>query len=231
MALLLSNNAPLKSALLLMAFVATAALAARGVRSERGDRIIGKLLMVRTDTNQLSLRVALLLVALLVVLTELIGIDLVLGAFTAGMLIRLALGDREGVSEVLRRLDVVGYGIFIPLFFVLAGAALDFGRVAESPLAALAVPVMVTLLLVGRVVPAVLLLPRTLTLRERAGVGLLWSSTLPLVIAITTIAGQRGYLSPDQSTGLVMAALVGMIVFPAVAMRLVASPQAAEQHR
>ena len=102
-----------------------------------------------------------LLVGLLLI-TEKFGIEAALGAFFAGMVLRRSTpGDN---SEFEEKLDAVGYGFFIPVFFVSSGMALDVQSIIENPLRLL---VFFVLLLVVRGTPALLVYRKTLSLRER----------------------------------------------------------------
>ena len=167
------------------------------------------------DTSQTTLRLTMaLLFALLVVASD-FGLDVVLGAFLAGVVLRRwAPGN---VRSLERKLDAVGYGFFIPVFFVTSGMALDLQSIAENPLRLL---VFFVLLLVVRGLPALLIYRRDLELRQRLQMTLLTATALPLLVALAEIGLSTGHMLPENAAALVGAGVLSVIVFPGIAVAL-----------
>ena len=167
------------------------------------------------ETSQTTLRLTVALLFALLVVANDFGLDVVLGAFLAGVVLRRwAPGD---VSSLEGKLDAVGYGFFIPVFFVTSGMALDLRSIAENPLRLL---VFFVLLLVVRGLPALFLYRRALALRERLQMTLLTATALPLLVALAEIGLSTGHMLPENAAALVGAGVLSVVVFPGVAMAL-----------
>lgn len=136
----------------------------------------------------------LLVLLVLLVLAERFGPDVVLGAMLAGMVLRNWTRRMEfDVSLLEDKLDAVGYGIFIPIFFVASGMGLDVGAIIADPLRLL---IFLALLLVVRGLPSLLVYRRSLPVRERVEMTFITATTMPLLIAAAanqpTTPGDRG---------------------------------------
>ena len=155
-----------------------------------------------------------LLFALLVVASD-FGLDVVLGAFLAGVVLRRwAPGN---VRSLERKLDAVGYGFFIPVFFVTSGMGLDLQSIAENPLRLV---VFFVLLLAVRGLPALFLYRTDLDLRQRLQMTLLTATALPLLVALAEIGLSTGHMLPENAAALVGAGVLSVIVFPGIAVAL-----------
>jgi Kef-type K+ transport system membrane component KefB len=140
------------------------------------------------------------------------GLDVVLGAFLAGVVLRrLARGDIHALEE---KLDAVGYGFFIPVFFVSSGMALDVRSIVESPGRLL---LFFLLLLAVRGLPTLLLYRSTLPLTERVQLTFLAATALPLLVALSAIGLANGSMLPENAAALVGAGVLSVLVFPAIA--------------
>jgi Kef-type K+ transport system membrane component KefB len=166
-------------------------------------------------TSQTTLRITVaLLFALLVVASD-FGLDVVLGAFLAGVVLRTwAPGD---VHSLESKLDAVGYGFFIPVFFVASGMNLDLHSIAEAPMRLL---VFFVLLLAVRGLPALFLYRRDLELTQRLQMALLTATALPLLVALSQIGLSTGHMLPENAAALVGAGVLSVIVFPGLAVAL-----------
>ena len=167
-------------------------------------------------TSQLTLRVTIVLLVGLLLVTAVFGVEAALGAFFAGMVLRLstARSDRQAFDD---KLDAVGYGIFIPVFFISSGMTLDIESIVKNPLRLL---VFFVLLLVVRGLPAVLVYRRSLVARERVEMVFLTATTLPLLVALAQIGLQSGVMRPENAAALVGAGVLSVAVFPALAIFL-----------
>jgi len=144
-------------------------------------------LLARTmyTSSQLPVRLCILLLVALVVLAEEFGLDMILGAFAAGTVVGLAIREEAG-DPLRQKLDAIGFGFLIPIFFVTSGIKFDVGVLLESPTALLRLLVFLGLFLVVRGAP-VLLYGRDLARRDRLPFALYSATALPLVVAITEI--------------------------------------------
>ena len=203
-------------------FVALASLAAVGVlavvlsfapRLVRGNRLGRILLEGEGATAQTYVRWTVVLLLLLLVIAEEFGLDVVLGAFLAGIVLRRwAPGD---VHALEGKLDAIGYGFFIPLFFVASGMTLDVRSIVEAPGRLLAFFV---LLLVIRGAPALLLYRRDLALSERVQLVFLTATALPLLVALAEIGLRNGTMLRENAAALVGAGALSVLVYPMVAV-------------
>jgi Kef-type K+ transport system membrane component KefB len=216
--LILSTTHPVHEALILVAFVVLAVLLALvAVRS----MFRGWPLLERTfeTSSQLAVRFAVVLVFGLVALASELGLDLLLGGFVAGLITRQALRGRE-VTVFESKLTAVGYGFFIPFFFVTSGMKFDLHTLVSSAEALLKVPLFLGMFVLVRGVPALLLYRRAMAARDRTALALLCATELPLVVAITTLAVETGNMRSSTSAALVGAAMISTLLFPLMALRL-----------
>jgi Kef-type K+ transport system membrane component KefB len=214
----LTTTNPLGTALILVAFVALAVLSAVfAVRSvSRGWQVLEGTL---ETSAQLAVRLAVVLVFALVALAAELGLDLLLGGFAAGIITRLALGGRE-VSLLESKLVAVGYGFFIPFFFVFSGISFDLDAIVGSTDGLLKLPLFLAMFVVVRGLPALLLYRRLFDVRDRVALAVLSSTQLPLVVAITTVAVEEGHMRSSTGAALVGAAIISTLAFPLVGLRL-----------
>jgi Kef-type K+ transport system membrane component KefB len=224
--LFLTTDHPLREALILVAFIVLAVAVAL---ASSGLALRGWPLFERTieASSQLAVRVTVVLVFGLVLLANQIGLDVLLGGFVAGMITRLALrGHEVGVFE--SKLAAVGFGFFVPFFFVTSGIALDLDALGSAgALAKLAI--FFVLFLVVRGAPALLLYRGVFDLRDRAALAFYSATELPLVVAIATIAVSAGHMKTSTAAALIGAGMLSTLVFPLVAasLRAAAGPRPA----
>jgi Kef-type K+ transport system membrane component KefB len=178
---------------------------------------IGKLASETSeDTTQTVLRwtIALLLAGLLI--TADFGLDIVLGAFIAGMVLRRTFDSSGAMNErLISKLDAIGYGFFIPIFFIYSGMGLDLKSISENPARLL---LFFGLLLAVRGLPGFLVYRRDLPLTERTQLVFLTATALPLIVALTEIGVQNGTMRPENAAALVGAGALSVAVFPLVAL-------------
>ncbi|MGQ0574330.1 MAG: cation:proton antiporter [Pseudonocardia sp.] len=217
-------DTPLAGRLLLLGLLLVAlgaiALAVLGVEhSARLTALVGRL----ADTSaQIRVRLTVLLVAGLAFAAAALGFEAILGAFLAGVLVRALDPEPErSHPHYPVKLEAVGYGLLVPVFFVTSGLTLDLRGLVEHPSALLLVPAFLVALLLVRGVPA-LVFRRELDRRGVAVVGLLQATSLPFLLAATEIGERMGLLDPAVGAGLVAAGLASVLVFPALALGLLA---------
>ncbi|GHH41804.1 cation:proton antiporter [Streptomyces candidus] len=220
--LLLSGRSPGISTVLLCAFAAITAGAvfwALRPRPPWFSRIIAKTLH---SSGQFAVRLVMLLLAAMLGLSYAFGLDTLLGAFAAGLLTRLVLAGAapEHSGEVLGRIEAMGFGFLVPLFFIVTGIDFDLDALFSGGRPLLLLPVFLLLFLLLRGGPAYLLAPRDLSRRQRTSLALYSATCLPLVVAITTIGLDENVLTAGEAAALVGAAMVSVLLFPLLAPRL-----------
>jgi Kef-type K+ transport system membrane component KefB len=171
-------------------------------------------------SGQLRVRAALTLALACGVLAYRFGFEAILGAFAAGLLVRIIeISGREPNKEFLAKLEGIGFGFLVPIFFVSTGVSFQLKGLEAHPAALAEVPLFLLALLVVRGVPA-LLYVRAVGRRRAAAGGLLQATTLTFVIVATVIGQQTGKLTSATSAALVAAGLLSAALFPAAAGRL-----------
>jgi len=213
----LSTTHPLHEAAILIAFVALAiAVALVSVRlAWRGWPALERTFEA---SSQLAVRITVVLVFGLVLLAGQLGLDVLIGGFVAGMITRLALKGHE-LQVFESKLTAVGFGFFVPFFFVTSGISFDLDALGSAE-AILKLLMFFALFLVVRGTPALLLYRKALGARDRAALAFYSSTELPLVVAITTIAVDSGHMHSSTAAGLVGAAMLSTLVFPFVGLAL-----------
>jgi Kef-type K+ transport system membrane component KefB len=216
--LVFSTKGAVANALILGAFVAlavvTAVLAVRGVG--RGWELLDRTL---ETSGQLAIRITVVTVFALGALAASLGLDLLLGGFVAGVITRIALTGRE-VEVLESKLTAVGYGFFIPFFFVVSGIKFDLSALTEHPIRLLELPLFLGLFLVVRGVPALVLYRGVLEIRDRVSLAVFSATALPLVVAITTIAVEEGHMRSSTAASLVGAGILSTAILPIVGLRM-----------
>jgi Kef-type K+ transport system membrane component KefB len=187
---------------------------------ERSRRLNSALIRLQDTSAQIRVRGAFLLLVGLVVIAQLFGLEVILGAFFAGAVLKLL--DRDDMmthSGFHAQLQAVGFGVFIPFFFVTSGMQLDVGALLSGRPALTLVPVFLVALLLARGLPAALYRPMV---GERGALvaGLLQATSLPFIVAATGIGMDLGLLSPAVGAAMVVAGLLSVVLFPLGALTI-----------
>jgi Kef-type K+ transport system membrane component KefB len=196
----------------LFALAATVLVVVRG--AERSMRIRDDLVRLQDTTAQIRVRAALLLLVGFAALAEQLGLEVILGAFIAGAIVSLA--DRDEVMthpEFRRKLEAIGFGFFIPVFFVTSGVRFDLDALTASASSLLMVPVFLVALLAARGLPAIVY-RRALDARHTAIAGLMQATSLPFIVAATAIGRQLDLIDAAASAALIGAGLLSVLLFP-----------------
>jgi len=221
-ALFLSGRSELRAALILILF---ACLIAAGLvltvryKHWRVDRLIRA--SIHTS-SQFGVRLVLFVLAVLVGLATLFSLDILLGAFAAGILISLLLRDVDSRTRILmeEKLDAVGFGFLVPIFFIKTGITFDAKALFGSAATLVLVPVFLALFLVIRGVPAALSAPRGFSFMNRLAVVLFGATGLPIIVAVTAIGLDHGELARSTAAALIGAGMISVLVFPLVGLRV-----------
>lgn len=208
--------------LLIGAFVVlVAAIGITVAEIEHLDRLSAVLRRLQDTSAQIRVRGALLFLIGFAVLAQFLGLEIILGAFIAGTVLRLV--DRDGLMTqplFRQKLEAVGFGVFIPFFFVVSGIQLDVGALLAGGGAALApLPIFLLALLLARGLPAILYRPMVDS-RGVLAAALLQATSLPFIVATTGIGMDLGILSPATGAALVVAGLLSVVLFPLGALTL-----------
>ncbi len=203
-------------------FAAAAVIAI--MRAQRSMRIGDTLVRLQDTTAQIRVRGAFLLLAAFVAMAERLGLEVIFGAFTAGAVLRLVDRDEVMTHPNFRlKLNAVGYGVFIPLFFVASGLTFNAQALLAGGPALARVPLFLVALLLVRGLPA-MLYHRLIGLRRAAAAGLLQATSLPFIVVATQVGMELRMLSASTGTALVAAGLLSVVVFPLLALTMLRSP-------
>jgi Kef-type K+ transport system membrane component KefB len=196
--------------------VAAAGVALFG--AEHSRRLSALLVRLQDTTAQIRVRGAFLLLVAFVALAESLGLEVILGAFLAGAVLSLVDRDREMTHPQLRlKLEAVGYGVFIPVFFVSSGLVFDLDALFASGETIARVPLFLAALVVVRGLPALLYRP-TIGSRQTAVAALLQATSLPFIVAASMIGMELGLLDAGTGAALIAAGLLSVLVFPLAAL-------------
>ncbi len=196
--------------------------------AQRSMRIRADLVRLQDTTAQIRVRGALVLLVGFAAAAQQLGLEVILGTFAAGAMLTLADPDRAMTHPDLRhKLEAIGFGVFIPIFFVTSGVRFDLGALTGSASALAMVPLFLLALLLVRGLPALLYRP-LLDRRETLVAGLLQATSLPFLVAATAIGSELGLIDAGEAAALVGAGLLSVLAFPAVGLALLRGP-AAEQ--
>ncbi len=212
-AILLTKKDPRVTTALLALFVLVAVGCALLAVRSHPPRIVALLRRHLHSSTQLPVRVSVLFVILLVFLAYKLGLDVLLGAFSAGVVVRLFTVGEDS-TEIKGKLEAIGYGFLIPIFFIVSGINFNLHALTSSPSAFLRVPLFLALFLVVRGLPALVLYRSTLIKPERVPFALFSSTGLPLIVVITTLGVSLGRMRPVNAAALVGAGMVSVLLFP-----------------
>jgi Kef-type K+ transport system membrane component KefB len=214
---------------LLGAFVALAAAVGLAVSGAgRSMRLSSALVRLQDTTAQIRVRGAFLLLATFVVLADSFGVEAILGAFVAGALLKLADRDHAMTHGGFHaKLEAVGFGVFVPFFFVASGLAFDLDALFASGSALAQVPLFLAALLAARGLPALLYRPLIGTSRSAAA-GLLQATSLGFLVVGSRLGLELGLIDAATAAALVAAGLLSVLVFPLAALALLARAPGAE---
>ena len=194
------------------------------LRIERSMWITGMLDKLADTSAQIRVRLSMLLVVGLGALATHLGFEAILGAFIAGAILRLVDADADRTHPLFHpKLDALGYGFLIPVFFVTSGLTFNLSVLFSSASTVLRVPLFLLALLVVRGLPAVLYRSALPSVRDVVAVGLLQATSLPFIVAATTIGLQLHAIRPANAAALVAAGLFSVIIFPTISLQLLRS--------
>ena len=215
--LLLSTKSFWLALLSVALFAAVAFVFAKAPTLLRTNRVMAVIERGQETSAQTAVRLTALLLVALLAIAEDFGLDVVLGAFIAGIITKQLVPTSEQ-SVLQTKVEGIAFGIFIPIFFIVSGARLDISSILANPSLLF---VFLVLLLVIRGIPQFFLYRRAIpNAKERAGFSLYVATALPIIVAVTSVELASGFMDPSVAAALVGAGALSVLVVPLVAQRL-----------
>ena len=191
-----------------------------------GDRVRAVMERGNRTSSQTALRFTMLLLIALLALAGRFGLDVVLGAFVAGIIVRRFSTPGEG-SLLQGKVEAIAFGFLVPLFFVVSGANLDVDSIVQNPERLV---LFFALLLLVRGLPQLLIYRSALPEpRQRMRFSLLVATGLPIIVAVTTLEVSAGVMDPRNAAALVGAGALSVLVFPLLGSRIAGPPPPAQE--
>ncbi|MDJ0354530.1 cation:proton antiporter [Paenarthrobacter sp. PH39-S1] len=208
------------SAILLLVFVLIVGLSIW--LTGRGKHQSVHRLMTATlhTSGQFAVRLVLLIIAILVALSLIFGLDMLLVAIAAGILwcVLMAGASRHDAEVVEIKLAAVAFGLLVPVFFINTGISFDLAALLADPFILALVPIFLILFLVVRGLPNLLAAPVDATWSDRRATVLFSSTGLPITVAVTAIGRSSGLLPSGIATALIGAGMLSVLLFPFLAL-------------
>ncbi len=226
-ALLLTGDSPARTGLLLVLFVAMAVVAAVVAARPTPPRLVRVLARNLHTSSQLPVRISVLAVVSLVWIASELGLDVLLGAFAAGIVVRL-FSQGEDAPVVRIKLEAIGFGFLVPIFFVTSGMSFDLDALLSDAATLLRLPLFLLLFLIVRGVPALVLYRRDVEPHERWPLALFSGTALPLVVVITSIGLDTGRMLASNAAALVGAGMLSVLLYPLIGFALLRRAEARE---
>ncbi|MGP3535936.1 cation:proton antiporter [Microbacterium sp. RD1] len=220
--LFLGARDPGTSTIVLLVFLALAGTAIWfALRFEHGR--IHRLVHATLHTSgQMAVRLVLLILGALVALSLWLELDMLLGAFAAGMLWKLVMRNaRRPVREAVEsKVEGIAFGFLVPLFFLYTGVSFDLGALVSDWRIGVLVPAFLVALLVVRGLPSAWAAPAGSSMRDRVALGLLGATGLPIIVAVTAIAVDADLMTSGVASAMVGAGMLSVLLFPFLGMAL-----------
>ena len=215
--LLLSTKSFWMALLSVLLFGAVAFVFAKAPTLLRTNRVMAVIERGQETSAQTAVRLTARLLVALLAIAEDFGLDVVLGAFIAGIITKQLVPANEQ-SGLQTKVEGIAFGVFIPIFFIVSGARLDISSILANPSLLF---VFLVLLLIVRGVPQFFLYRRAIpNAKERAGYSLYVATALPIIVAVTSVELASGIMEPSVAAALVGAGALSVLVFPLIAQRL-----------
>ena len=219
--LFLSGREPGLAAVVLLGFVVITAVAIFLASRGSHPRLDSLITTTLHTSGQFAVRLVLCLLLLLVALSLVLGLDMLTGAFAAGVIAKLLLSgaDSHDKEAIEGKLEAVGFGFLVPIFFISTGLTFDLDALLANPATMLMLPVFLILLVLVRG-SSTLVTSRGLAAPDRRAVVLLGATGLPIVVAVTGIGVDSGDLPVGTATALVGAGMLSVLLFPLIGLAL-----------
>jgi len=192
------------------------------LRATQSNRLQGFLDSLSSATSQIRVRGAIALMVAWVVLAEAFGVEVILGAFLAGAIAGLISGPSDQDSR--GKLDAVGYGFFIPIFFIMIGVGFNLQAVLQSTQGLLLLLWLIVVAFAVKILPGLLLKVR-FSIRDAVSGGMLISSRLSLIIAASAIALSMGLINETVNSDIILLAIITVTISPFLFNRIYSSTE------
>ncbi|MGY2704508.1 cation:proton antiporter [Nocardioides sp. HB32] len=218
MAVLLGARGPLESLLVLAGFGLLAVVLHRfSARFNPEGSVLAVIRRGAETSGQTQVRLVVLLLVTLTVAAAAFDLDAVLGAFTAGFVLRQLVP--EGHESLEHKLEGLAFGLLIPVFFITSGMAIDPHAVVEEPVALVAFVALI-LLVRGGLVFLATVTEGGLGRRQSAAAALFAATGLPIIVAVTSVAVSAGEMTATNASVLVAGGALTVLVCPLLGQRL-----------
>ncbi len=177
---------------------------------------------LENTSSQLRVRLAITFALAFSAVAEHFGLATILGAFLAGVIVRRTDETPASQEEFQGKLEAIGFGFLIPVFFVSTGVGLDITALFHSTRAIILVPVFLVALLLVRGLPA-LLYVRVVGRTRAIAAGFMLAPSLTFIVVATVIGVQTGHQRTSTAAALVVAGLLSVVIYPPVALRMLKS--------
>jgi Kef-type K+ transport system membrane component KefB len=219
--LFFSGRQPGPATGVLLGFVALTGLAVFLASRARHTLLHSQVTRTLHTSGQFAVRSIMFILTVLVVLSMVLGLDMLLGAFAAGVLWKVAMArapkpDRELIEA---KVDAVAFGFLVPVFFIDTGIDYELHALTASPAALALVPLFLVLLLVLRGGPSLLAAPPRAPASTKRAIMLFGATGLPIIVAVTSIGREQDLISSGIASALVGAGMLSVLVFPLLALR------------
>ncbi|CAM3972396.1 RCK C-terminal domain-containing protein [Alicyclobacillus pomorum] len=162
-------------------------------------------------TAQVGVRAAFAIMLVFLVLSQYLGVQVILGTFLAGILVGL-LSDRER-TDIYHKLDAIGFGFLIPIFFIMIGVSFDIKVLFQDPKALLLFPILLLAVYIFKALPGLLLRFKFPWRKTTAGAVLL-TTQMSVTVAAAEVALKIGAISPGVNTAIILVAMLTSIISP-----------------
>lgn len=218
----LSTRTTSTAALVLIGFVVLAIILIVVARRAKHGALHSFVRATLHTSDQFGVRFVLMLIAALVVLSMMLDLDMLLGAFVAGIVWRLIMANAPEVDAeaIESKVEAVAFGFLVPVFFIYTGVTFDLQSLLADPAVLGLVPIFLIALLLLRGLPAQLSAPSGSTLSDRGALGLFAATGLPIIVAVTAIGVDADMLDSGVAAALVGAGMLSVLLFPVLAMAL-----------
>jgi Kef-type K+ transport system membrane component KefB len=205
---------------LLAIFIAVTAAVVVAAQQVRGWRRLQEVVQRLANTSsQLRVRLAITFALAFGVVAARFGLATILGAFLAGIIVRRTSLSPASYEALKGKLEAIGFGFLIPVFFVSTGAGLNIDALFRSSRAEVLVPVFLVALLVVRGLPA-LLYARVVGRPQALAAGFMQATSLTFLVVASIIGVETHHQRPSTAAALVVAGLLSVIIYPLLGVKL-----------
>jgi len=169
-------------------------------------------------SGQFAIRVVFFSLAVLVAVSMVLDLDMLLGAFAAGVVWKLIMRDAERADReaVESKVEAIAFGFLVPIFFIYTGITFDLEALLADPILLLALPLLLVVLLVIRGLPAMWAAPEGASRRDRIAVAFFGATGLPIIVAVTAIGVDEQIITSGTASVLVGAGMLSVLLFPLI---------------